>query len=183
MAALLAGRARVLEDGVPGRTTALSDPEKPGLNGLESLPAALGAAAPLDLLILMLGTNDLKRHFRRTAEQVTWGMEGLVRVALGSRAGPDGQAPQVLVVAPPPFDARRTGALFRAQGWAAERLAASYRALAERMGVHFFDAARVVLPSPEDGVHLDADGHARLGYAIGERVERIVWTGREHSHG
>ncbi len=175
----LGGRVSVLADGVPGRTTALSDPDQPGRNGLEALPGALDATAPVDLLVLMLGTNDLKRVFQRSPEQVASGMEGLVRVALRSAAGPGGAAPEVLVVAPPPFDEAVTGALFRGRGWAAERLAEEYRTLARRLRVHFFDAATAALPSRVDGVHLDAEGHARLGYALAQWVEQNGWTGNE----
>lgn len=173
LAAALDGRAQVIEDGVPGRTTALSDPEIPGRNGLEALPGALASAAPLDGVILMLGTNDLQRRFARSATQVGDGMEALVRCVLGSGAAAGGGSPRVLVVAPPPFDEAVAKGLFRGQGPEAERLAEVYAAVANRLQAAFYDAARVALPSPVDGVHLDARAHAGLGRALAAEIERL----------
>ena len=93
----------VLEEGHPGRTTTVHDDPIEGLhNGLKALPVCLETHMPLDLVILMLGTNDLKHRFSVTAADVADSIEVLVRGVHRSEAGHGGAAPAVLVVAPPP---------------------------------------------------------------------------------
>ncbi len=173
----LAGRAEVIEDGVPGRTTALSDPEIPGRNGLASLPGALRRAAPLHVVLFMLGTNDLHAWFQRSARQIADGMEALVRCALHSGMGPRGGSPEVLLMAPPPIDERRAGRWFRGRGQVARALAPAYEAVARRWGVAFLDVTELVAPGAGDGVHMDAEAHRRLGLAVRETLERQGWAG------
>lgn len=105
---------RVEVDALGGRTTDLDEPDSPGsglipgetYNGLRTLPAALSAHMPVDLVIVMLGANDLARHHGRNAEGVAQGLVNLVdcvRTAAWQRRT-SYAAPRVLVVLPPAFD-------------------------------------------------------------------------------
>ena len=94
---------RVVEEGLPGRTTVHPDPiEGVHKNGLAALPVALESHRPLDLVILMLGTNDLKARFSLVPEDIAAGVERLVLAIRASEAGPGLAAPRLLLVAPPP---------------------------------------------------------------------------------
>lgn len=174
--------AWVVEEGLPGRTTVQDDPVDPGLNGAPYLASCLPSHAPIDLVAIMLGTNDTKVWFPLDAGGIAAGAARLVDLVTRSGAGPGGAAPQVLLIAPPALGA--LGALQEVWGFgpaSIERsrgLARLYRALAENRGCGFLDAAGATGVSPVDGVHLDAAGHERLGVAVAQAIRGMRRPGR-----
>lgn len=70
---------RVLEEGLSGRTICFDDPLFEGLNGFTSIFQAMMTHEPLDLLIIMLGTNDVKSRFHATPQNIAKGMERLLK--------------------------------------------------------------------------------------------------------
>ncbi len=168
MAGRLGAGWQVIEEALPGRTTVHPDPVS-GLhkNGLAVLPAALESHAPIDLVILMLGTNDLKARFALPPVEIAVGVEQLVRHVRQGFCGPEGRAPALLLVCPPPVEEAGCLAEVFAGGAAkSRRLAPFYAEAAARWGAAFLDAGTVIDPSPVDGVHFAADAHRRLGEAI-----------------
>lgn len=167
---LMPADAVLIEEGHPGRTTVHDDPvEGAHRNGLTILPAILESHRPLDLVILMLGTNDMKARFSVTAEDVAASLSRLIRVIRAAEAGPDRAAPQILLVCPPPV--REAGCLqgmFRGGAAKSAALAPLAAEVALAHGARFLDAGALIAVSPLDGVHFDADAHATLGRAIGE---------------
>ncbi len=168
----------VVEEGLPGRTTLLDDPFEEGRNGLAYLVPCLASHAPLDLVVLMLGTNDVKTIFPLDAAGIAAGADRLMNVIRRSESGPGGRPPQVLLVAPPPVTdpaplqrvwGFSTGSVARAR-----ELAGYYRAVAERRGCPFLDGGAVAAVSPRDGVHLDDAAHLALGTAIAERARALL---------
>ena len=143
LAAELAGAAEVIEEGLNGRTTIWDDPYETGRNGRTYLLPCLRSHAPLDVLVLMLGTNDTKTIFGRSAAEIAAGAGALVDVALASGTGPDGGAPRVLLIAPPcPGEVTERSEVWgfgdaRAKG---ERMPALYRTVAEMTGAAYLDA-------------------------------------------
>jgi len=174
-AAALGPGWRIIEEGLPGRTTVHADPiEGAHKNGLAVLPAMLESHRPLDGVVLMLGTNDLKARFALPAGDIALSVECLVDAILGGECGPAGAPPRVLVVAPPPI--LETGCLdFMFAGGAKKsaELAALYCAAAGRRGVDFFDAGTVIRSSPLDGIHFEADQHEALGRAIADKLRAM----------
>lgn len=172
MAAALGAGWQVIEEGHPGRTTVHDDPiEGPHRNGLSILPAILESHRPLDLVIVKLGTNDLKLRFAVNAGDIALSLGKLAEVIRASGAGPEGGAPAVLFVAPPPI--RETGCLAEIfEGGAAKsRLLADRIAVeARRRGAGFVDAGALIAVSPLDGIHYDAQAHAALGRALAAAV-------------
>lgn len=158
----------VIEAGHPGRTTLHDDPiEGPHRNGLRILPAVLESHRPLDLVILMLGTNDLKGRFSVNATDIALSLEKLISAIRASGAGPDGEAPEVLLVAPPPIE--ETGCLagiFAGGAAKSRQLGARIAEAARRADVPFVDAGDHIAVSPLDGVHYEEDAHAVLGQAL-----------------
>jgi lysophospholipase L1-like esterase len=176
MAGALGSGWTVIEEGLPGRTTVHDDPiEGAWKNGLAVLPAVLESHRPLDLVVILLGCNDLKTRFSVTAADIGESCGRLARTVLGSLAGPEGRAPSVLLVAPPPIE--ETGVLagmFEGGAAKSRGLAAEISAIAERHGVGFFDAGRVAAVDPLDGVHYSDETHRALGLAMTEEVRRAM---------
>jgi lysophospholipase L1-like esterase len=168
----------VIAEGHPGRTTVHDDPiEGAHRNGLAVLPALLESHRPLDLVVIMLGTNDLKERFSVNAGDIALSLERLVRVIRKSEAGPEGGSPGVLLVAPPPIvEVGCLAGMFAGGAAKSRALAAEIAAAAKRSGVPFLDAGRVVTVSPIDGIHYDAAANPALAEAIAAAI-------REHFAG
>lgn len=162
----------VIAEGHPGRTTVHDDPvEGAHRNGLRVLPAILESHKPVDVVLLMLGTNDLKERFSVNAGDIALSLERLVRVIRASACGPGDGAPEVLLVCPPPIE--EVGCLARmfAGGAAKSRaLAGEVQAAAERLGVPFLDAGQVVKVSPIDGIHYGAEANPALAEAFAAAI-------------
>ncbi|WP_136684517.1 SGNH/GDSL hydrolase family protein [Falsirhodobacter xinxiangensis] len=174
LAEALAGRARVTADGLGGRTTVYDDPTGPTLrSGARDLPTALGAHQPLDLVIIMLGTNDLKPFLCGTALGAVAGMRRLVQI-VQTYPFKEGR-PKVLIVAPPACVNTATGGPAQGRSIAeAEAIAPLYAALAAETGCAFFDGGSAAKASPLDGVHLDAPATAALGRALAPVVSQLI---------
>ncbi len=160
----------VIAEGQPGRTTVHDDPiEGPHRNGLTVLPALLESHAPLDAVIIMLGTNDLKARFAVTAFDIALSLEKLVTVVRQSGAGPDGAAPQVMLVVPPPIV--ETGCLagmFAGGAAKSGALQAEIALAAARAACPVFHASPHLVVSAVDGIHYDAPVLAPFGLALAQ---------------
>jgi len=161
----------VIAEGLNGRTTVHDDPIEPYRSGADALPPCLMSHAPVDLVILALGCNDLKKRFSVSAFDIA---EGAARLIFLARAyGQDGQggASKILLVAPPPI-AKLTGYAEMFEGGREKSLLLGqrYREVAEREGVAFMDAGAVIRCSDLDGIHYEADQHEALGRAAAKAV-------------
>ena len=170
---------RVLEDGLNARTSVYEDPWSPWRLGVDALPVALVAQKPLDLLILMMGTNDLKFTDAYGAAK---GAERLIDMAQmvqdrreSSLVFPNGL--KVLLVSPieldpvvekDPYGTLRNGVA------ESRKFAQYYRHVAEAKGVAFFDAATVAKPSKIDGVHMEPESHRALALPLAEQVRGLL---------
>ena len=173
MARALGDGYEVIEEGLNGRTTCWDTPLTPGRNGLTYLLPCLLSHAPVDLVIIMLGTNDTKRIYGLGAPEIAGGAARLVEEARSSLSGPDDTPPKVLLVSPAPVGPLTAQSEMWGFGAAIEtsrQLAGMYQIVAEDHGVGFLDAGSVAQVSPEDGIHLDAEGCASLGAAMAEQV-------------
>jgi lysophospholipase L1-like esterase len=165
---------RVIEEGLPGRTTVHDDPvEGAHRNGLAVLPAILESHRVVDAVVLMLGTNDLKGRFSLSATDIALALEKLVTLIRASLTGPGLTAPGVLLVAPPPIrELPPLGEIFWGGEVRSQALGARIARSAQRLHVPFLDAGGVVSVSPVDGIHYDADQQEPLAQAIAEAVRR-----------
>jgi len=122
----------------------------------------------------MLGTNDLKARFALTPADIAAAAELLLQRIEAAGAGPGGAPPRILLMSPVPIEEAGVLAGIFAGGAAKGRaLAQRYRALAARRGVAFLDAGEHATASPVDGVHFDADQHARLATAVEQAIRAI----------
>lgn len=172
----LGSRFKVIEEGLNGRTTMFDDPFTPHRNGSQALPMLLETHAPVDLLIILLGTNDIKTYRKSTPREAAMGCAGLIAIALKSVSGPGGKAPQVLLLSPPPIVHPKEwmDTLFEGSEQHSHSFSTHYRRAAERYNVHFLDTAPFVQPCKIDGIHLEISENRRLGEKIGEKVKEIT---------
>ena len=163
----------LIEEGHPGRTTVHDDPvEGPHRNGLRVLPALLETHRPIDLVLFMVGTNDLKGRFSVNAADIAVSLEKLVSVVRTSTAGPWGRAPDVLLVAPPPIvEVGCLAEMFAGGAAKSELMGARIADAAARAGVRFVDAGAHIQVSEIDGIHYDKATHHVLGQVLAETVK------------
>jgi lysophospholipase L1-like esterase len=174
----LGASVHVVADGLNGRTTAYDDYlAGEDRNGARTLPVSLGTHAPLDLVIIMLGTNDLKPVIHGSAIAAKAGMARLAQIVRSHPFQPEAPAPRLLIVSPPHIRAtdNQVFAEFFAGGIEESRLLAGYyKALSEEIGCAFFDAATVAETTPVDGIHLDAANTRAIGIALAPVVRTLL---------
>ena len=173
----LAGRARVIVDGLNGRTTMFDDhATSADRNGARILPTLLMAHMPLDAVVIMLGSNDLKPFICGVANGAAAGMRRLAQI-VKTHSYDFGSVPALVLVSPPhcgPSD--RPGNLPAMDRSIAEseKLAGLYAQVANDFGASFFDASNVARPVRFDGVHLDGPNTRAIGTALIPIVEQAL---------
>ena len=178
LAAGLAGKARVIEEGQNGRTTVFNDETTfETRNGSVALPLLLVSHQPLDLVIIMLGTNDIKFAARCRAFDAAMGMERLITIIKKFSFMPNYKNPQILIMSPPCLVPTKDEWFNELWGHAiaeSKLFAKHYARVAEEMNVHFFDAGRVAVADKTDGGHLDAKNTKAIGAALVPVVKKIL---------
>ena len=171
-------KVRVVEDCLNGRRTVWDDPFKPGRNGLVGLAQRVEIYSPLELIVLMLGTNDFQSMHDYNAWHSSQGIGALVSAVRNAPIEPGMPVPAVLVVAPPPIRVPKGPIAPKFEGGDKKcvGLAAAYQQICIEMNCHFFDAGSVTTSSNVDGIHLDAEQHAVLGRALSEVVATLLPT-------
>ena len=168
------GNVRIIEEGLVGRTTVFEDPLRDGRKGTALFPTILETHAPVDVIVLMLGTNDCKTIFKASAKVIGAGIVRLLEQA--KRLVPEAE---ILLVSPillgedvwkEEFDPE-----FSEESVVVSKtLAAEYAELAEKYGCRFLDAASVAVPGKADQEHMDAESHGRLADAVYEKIKTIL---------
>ena len=167
----------VVEEGMCGRTTVLDDPIEPYRNGVDGLPICLESQHPLDLVVILLGTNDLKDRFTLPASDIARGAGRLVGMCRNSTAGPNGGAPKVLLVCPPPLAPLAGlpfGEMFAGGEAKSHHMAQYFERVACEQGCYFLDAGKFIESSRVDGIHLDASQHQLLGEAVARAITGLL---------
>lgn len=173
-AAKLGAGFTVIEEGLNGRTTVFDDPFQDGLSGKQYIGPCMRTHQPLDLVVLMLGTNDLKLRYSVPARDVGRGVGVLIRMIVECDTANGGKQPRVLVVAPPPItELSELADVFCGAQSKSRRLASHIAAAADEYGCAFLDAADHVESSRIDGIHFDADAHRIFGDAIAAQVRSL----------
>lgn len=169
-------KVRVVEDCLNGRRTLWEDPFKAGRNGLVGLAQRIEIHSPLELVVLMLGTNDFQSMHAYNAWHSSQGISALVAAIRTAPVEPGMPVPQILVIAPPAIRTPKGPIAPKFEGSAAKcvGLSTAYRKVCAELGCHFFDADGVVVSSSVDGVHLDLEQHLVLGDAVAEVVKPLL---------
>lgn len=171
----------IIEEGLNGRTTVFEDPIAGGMSGLADLPNTLKSHMPISLLVLMLGSNDLKTRFNLNEIEIARGLGRVLDCASKSDCGPDGQAPKILVLIPPVlgaiagplvepmFDAERGRAVSR-------KLRDTYPPMAAQFGAQCLDTDQFAKASTIDGLHLDRDMQQPFAMAVASAIRGVFWS-------
>ncbi len=165
----------VIEEGLNGRTTVWEDPVEGDKVGKRHLLPLLLSHAPLDLVIVLLGTNDLKKRYSAPASDIAAGAGVLLDIIAASGAWKNGSAPPALLLAPPPL-AKLTAfsGMFQDGTEKSRDLGRMYREVAEAHRCAFLNTADVIRSSDLDGIHLDEKEHKALGLAVAKEVKKIL---------
>ena len=175
---MLGADYRIIEDALNARTNMVEDPYFPHRLGLASLETALDAHAPLDLVIIQMGVNELKHMFNLAAGMISFGVEKLVAAAQTSYY--NYPAPKVLLIAPAPVRENIADMIF---GFSYGPLAyeksmqwgALYRDVAQRYGCAFLDCGEMDFQINDlDGLHYSREDHAKLGKAVAAKVKELL---------
>jgi lysophospholipase L1-like esterase len=179
--------AEIIEECLPGRVTHGADPvEGPQFDGTAPFLAILMSHQPLDHVIIMLGTNDMKARFDRSAEDISAGVMQLVDIVGASRAGHGGwgaaAAPPVTVICPPMLGKRAADESWeRHQEWRggvekSQKLPGILGRACSARGLDFVDANGFARSSAVDPIHWQADTHRNFGEAMGAHMDAFVKT-------
>ena len=170
------GQVRVIEEALPGRTINSESPFLPGRNGAQVLEMVLDSHSPIDIVIIMLGTNDLWTGFDFTPSYITTACMSLVWKVQKSNSGPNFSAPQVLLISPPPLGklSDYMGLFFKGREKASKELAGLYKIGAKTSGVKFLDSSKYVHTCSADGVHLDPAQHKKLARAVKKAITPML---------
>ena len=171
--------SRIVEEGLCGRTTVFDDPLRDGRRGTELLSVILETHKPVDVVVLMLGTNDCKTVYDASAEVIGRGVERLLdqirssapdskillmsSIALGEGVGEEGYDPE--------FDERSVAV--------SKRLPEVYRRIAHERGISFLAASAYAKPSEEDREHMNEEGHAALAEAVYAKLKEMLAADQE----
>lgn len=165
----------VIEQGLPGRTTAFPDTIMGDhMDGRIGLRIALESNGPIDLLIIMLGTNDLQTHYGKTPEQVIGGVASLLAIAKSEVYQTRHGGFEVMLICPP--EVLEQGCYRNTLYGAAAKskaLPPLYQGLADHWGIPILFAQDVIQSSPLDGLHFEAEDQVALGKAIAAKVAAL----------
>ena len=172
---LLGDGFKVIEEGLNGRTTVFEDPNDDWKKGVDYIKGILCTHRPVDYLVIMLGSNDMKNIFNASPDAIASGLNEIVQKAEKVMNLKQGYVPKILIVSPPeistdvltgPF----SGSFNEAAIDKSRRLAEYYKKVADKHGCMFLDAKLHIKPSKEDGLHLDPEGHKGLAEAIAKTL-------------
>jgi len=172
---LLGKGYHVIEEGLNGRTATVEHPWVEGRSGRPYLLPCCRSHAPLDLVIIYLGTNDLADRYQLSAADIAQACASLVRVVRAADCGCGSGAPPVLLVCPPPLGACGPDATeYEAAAAKSRTLGVRFADAAEAVGAELLDLDGVVRYTEEDPMHLDADGHRAVAEAVALLARRLA---------
>lgn len=174
---LLRTNYRIVEEGLCGRTTVFDDPLAPiGVerNGLRAIGAIMDSHKPIDLVVIYLGVNDLKKRFALPPEDIASGVELVARAAANPLFGPagSGKMPDILIVCPPSIweVPANMGPQFKGGREKSQELRHVFHQMSKRTGLPLLYAEDFIHADPADGIHLSADSHSILGQEVAKWI-------------
>lgn len=163
----------VTEEGLSGRTTVFVDALHESMDALSVAYSLLKSHEVIDLLVIMLGTNDTKDRFGMSAACIALGLERLVRKCMSVDCWGD-HKPNILIVSPPPIgDGMKDPCMGEGCAAKSRELAFYYQQKAELLGCHFMDAAGCEF-NQIDYMHLTRKGHAQLAERLAKAVPEML---------
>jgi len=173
----------VVPEGLNGRTTVWDDPVRgEHRNGKAYLLPCLHTHKPLDLVILFLGSNDLKSRFSVTSNEIAQSVEMLVNIIKKSETGPNLGSPEVMVIIPPPILIPENAPTISYLAPELEKAIEKSKHFSEQYTMvlsgqcHLLDSSKYISTSKIDGMHLDPESHAVLGKEVAAYIKKHIFT-------
>ena len=174
---ILGENFKVIAEGLCARTTVLDDPyEGENKNGKRYISLILETHRPIDCIILMLGTNDLKKKFNTSAWDIAQGAASLIDEIMKSGFF-DQPAKNIILISPPEVgNLTETDfeKLFEDSEEKSKELGKHFQETALTKNCSFIDSAKHIKPTPIDAIHLDEKAHAELAKVIADKVMEII---------
>ena len=167
----------VIEEGLNGRTTNVDYKDFPGRNGKMYLLPCLYSHAPLDLVVLFLGANDLKKEFNRSAEEIATGVEDLIQTIQSTNYGNDMRSvPNILLIEYPVLTNEsyrdiNDDLIFKGGIERTKAMAALYKKLAEQYGCEYLETVDVIQLTDIDGIHFDETAHRVFAELLAKKIQ------------
>lgn len=170
---------QVVEEGLPGRTSVMDDPLFEGLNAYTYIHPCLMSHDPIELVIIMLGTNDTKERFNLTSFNIA---QGITRLSLKAKQTPvnnNGKPLKILVIAPPPigkgyYETEIARSMGKDCDVKSKELSSYLDDLLSNHGIDFLDLKGLVEMNKIDYMHLDEVGHKQLSEIIFHKIQSIL---------
>lgn len=167
----------IIEEGLGGRTTDLEYDRKPGRNGKTYLQPCLESHNPTDVVIIMLGSNDLKIEYSRSVQDIAHALKDLVAVVREYGKKKVGGTPDIVLVSPiftddtaPRFSEFYSNYYDHGSAVKSTELATAIEQIAIEVKVQFVDASTVARAG-EDGLHFSLESHAALAKLLSDKLE------------
>lgn len=174
---LLGPEYYVIEEGYNGRTIGFHDARDPYRCGFDAVVPILGTHSPVDLVIVMLGTNDIQSHYSATPKTIASFLEVLIHKMKNYCTDTAKAVPEILVVSPILIGDKIAESVYWTLDESAPQksreLSKLFQIVAQRNACEFFDAATVACPGADE-LHMDKDSHAALAKALCEKVKTIL---------
>ena len=173
---ILGDSYEVISEGLPGRTFVAVEPGKTHRTGITHLQAIIESADPVDIMTIMLGTNDVKTTFGLSATDIAGHLEQTVSFIQKGKSDLE-KIPKILIICPPtivmPSDGNLDPRMTNGVQLTSE-LPALYKAVAEKHGCAFINAQDHISSSVVDGYHLDAESHLKLAKVIADHIKALA---------
>lgn len=169
---ILGAKYEVIEEGLNGRTTDLDDPSHEGMNGLNYLLVCLKSHFPLDYIVIMLGSNDLKTRFNRKARSISTGIQKIIQKVRRVCIAEGYSIPKIVIINPPIVDERmcNLAQTFEGAYEKSKKLSDLYADMSINEKCILLDLQKSVGTSKLDGFHLDEEGHVTIGKMVSHAI-------------
>ena len=160
----------VIEEGLGGRTTDLDDPKDPSRNGLTYLHPCIASHVPIDIVVFMLGTNDLKDKFERSADDVAQANKRLLGVITDMLPNT-----KIILISPIHVDGNNPMSIenYSLATKKSHQLGEKLSKVADEFGYAFIDIAQHIQPSKYDGVHIDEKDQRTVAELVVRKIKEI----------
>jgi lysophospholipase L1-like esterase len=168
---LLGDNYEVINEGLNGRTFVAEDSTALYKTGITHLRSIIKTSLPIDLMIVMLGTNDVKVQYNLTAEKIAEDLQTTLKLIK------EYEIKKILVVCPPPIVDRKDGVVdqrYIDRGPVTIELAENYKKVAKKEGCEFLDAGKHIACSTVDGFHLEPDAHKKLAEVLSKEILKLI---------
>lgn len=179
LAHLLGDEFDVIEEGLSGRTSVVDDPLFDGLNALNYIQPCLMSHSPLELVIIMLGTNDTKERFSLTSHNIAQGITRLVQRVKTIPCGVENKSPQIIVIAPPPIEegyleTEVVNSMGLGCDIKASELEGHLKEFLKLEDIELIETKGIIPMNNIDYMHLDSDGHRIMADLVFSKITRYL---------